>query len=189
MSSSSSSNTNWAEFLTSVDSNQFLQNNSTDTSLQPGEEYPTAPHPYMVLAGRNKDATMNQIATLLSTSAEDVPSVHRPKFLARQTTAQTKWPYPYTEENPCSTQLYKHWETRFNMAIVQIVSTQFRRDKHIPKEGNDLFSQGTTKFTSYDSTADAGVTSQGLQLCQPLFMKHMYYVRQSTLTDLAAFAL
>ena len=70
-SSSISGTVNWKEFVTAVESNQFLQDEGTDTSLQPGEEYLKTPHPYMVSAHKLKSATMNQISQLIDTKPTD----------------------------------------------------------------------------------------------------------------------
>ena len=81
MATSSKSTVNWGDFLQAVSANQYLQEESTDTSLQPGEEYPTAPYPHMVHAHKQKHATLNQISTLLDTLPATVPSSDRPAFI------------------------------------------------------------------------------------------------------------
>jgi hypothetical protein len=182
---SSSSNTsgpfNYKEFITTVQSNTFLQDEGTDNSLQPGEEYPKTPHPYMVTAHKHKGATMNHIIQLLDTKPADVPLDTRADFTALRKTAQAKWSYPYTVENTCGTITYEHWKTQFDTAIIQIVSAQFQHDRKVTKEGKDLFSQGTTRFMDVDPTRANSISAKGLQICQPLLLDHMYYCRNSTL--------
>ena len=124
MSLPSSGTVDWKDFLKGVESNPFLQEESTDTSLQPGEQYPIAPHPYMVGCEKQKDATMNQITTLLQTKPSEVPVESRPAFIVSRDKTKAKWLYPFTVENPSGTQNYAHWLTQFNNAVVQIVSTQ-----------------------------------------------------------------
>ena len=128
-----SSSSSWKQFLQQVQTNQYLQNESTDTSLQPGEEYPKMHHPYMVDAHKQGQATMNQITLLLTTTVTEVDSDCREEFIEQRATARSKWPYPYTAENPCGTQVFEHWETQFNTAVLQIVSTQFERERRLTK--------------------------------------------------------
>ena len=76
--SSSTGNTNWTEFLQYVGKNQNLQDLNEDTSLQPGESYPVAPHPYMVNA--YKDATLNQVTSLLTTKISTATTANQKAF-------------------------------------------------------------------------------------------------------------
>ena len=117
---------NWGDFLRTVKGNQYLTDESTDTSLQPGEEYPTTEHPNMVNAYKQKHATLNQIAILIETSPASINVENRASFSAHKSEAENNWLYPYTVENPCGTQLYEHWLAKFITAVVQIVSTEFQ---------------------------------------------------------------
>ena len=123
----------WKDFINSVNANQHLQDESTDTSLQPGEEYPVAPHTYMVGAHKQTTATMNHITTLLESDSDYIPLPEREEFQALQMEARENWLFPYTSENPCGTQLYEHWKTQFNTAVIQIVSGQFQQDRRVSK--------------------------------------------------------
>ena len=165
---------NWVDFVKAVRVNHFLQEESTDTSLQPGEEYPLAPHLYMAEAHLEKTATMNQITTLLSTKPSEVqPAEAREMFTEQKLSAQTHWLYPYTVENPCGTQSFIHWQTAFNTAVIQIVSSQFSSQRRITREGRDLYSTASTKFLPDDTSTANTTTSHGLQMPAPAFESHV----------------
>jgi hypothetical protein len=165
-SSSSEPTVNWGAFIGDVGANQFLQDESTDTSLQPGEEYPTTPHPYMIGASKQRSATMNQIVILLGTKPAHVPEANRAKFTVLRDNAISNWLYPFTVENPCGTQYYDHWRVQFDTAIIQIVSAQFKLERRITNKGKDLYTQGAAPFMREGETHS--VTAKGLQICQPL---------------------
>ena len=88
MTSANKPTVNWADFLQTVAANQYLQEESTDTSLQPGEEYPHAPYPHMVHAHKQKHATLNQITTLLANLPSAVPANERVAFTKEREAAQ-----------------------------------------------------------------------------------------------------
>jgi hypothetical protein len=175
----------WARTLQQIDVNPFLQEDSTNTSLQPGEAYPNAPHPFMIKAYKQYDATMNQITQLIEANIDAVPERHRAAVRAQKLTKEHKWLYPYTVENPCGTVRYNHWKANFNLAVIQIVSSQFKQEHRITKDGADLYSQGTASFTD---GAEYAVSAKSLQVCQPLLLNHMYYCRNRTLVEVDEFA-
>ena len=88
----------------------------------------------MVGAYKQESATVNQITTLLETKATDVPTTERANFLVQKLAAHENWEYPYTVENPCGTQSFKHWRAQFNTAIIQIVSAEFQAKNRITKD-------------------------------------------------------
>ena len=90
-------------------------------------------------------------------------------------------------ENPCGTQSFLHWQTAFNTAVIQIVSSQFSSQRRITREGRDLYSTASTKFLPDDTSTANTTTAHGLQICQPLLLNHMYYCRNKTILDLQAF--
>ena len=109
MSSSNIGNTrDWTSFLTEVNANPFFTAESQDFTLQPGEEYPTAPHPHMVLAHKLKEATLNQVIVLVTTSPKNVPSEARAAFSAQRITTRKLWVYQFTPENPCAPNFFEH---------------------------------------------------------------------------------
>ena len=147
-----SSSSSWTEFFDHLNANPQLTNQSTDISLQPGEEYPQAPHTYMIAATKCKESTMNQILRLINTRASEIPIEHKVAFKSHKKSKEAKWLYPYNEENPCGTLVFEHWLIRFNTAVIEIVSKQFRRGKRVSKEGTDLFAQGRAQLSGNDST-------------------------------------
>ena len=184
MSSSVEKYVNWKEFCTAVKANQYLQDESTDTSLQPGEEYSGAPHAYMVGSIKQKGSTMNQITRLFTTKSVDIPSESRGVFTALREAAKAKWLYPYTVENPSGTQNFEHWKTQLNTAVIQIVSAEFEAKRLITPTGRDLYSQGSVTFIANDASCANSSTARGLQICQPLLLNHMYYCKNRTLVAL-----
>jgi hypothetical protein len=188
MSSSGKNGTvNWADFLQTVSANQYLRDESTDTSLQPGEEYPSSPHPYMVHAHKQKHATLNQISTLLDNAPSTVPATDRAAFTLAREEAQNNWLYPYTVENPCGTQVFSHWLSQFNTAVVQIVSVEFQHQKRLSKEGKDLYSTASSTFLDGDPARHA-ITAKGLEIGQPLLLEHMYCCTAKTMIALKKFS-
>jgi hypothetical protein len=134
MSSSTGKTTNsMTEFLQSVKANQFLQEDNADTSLQPGEEYPVAPHPSMIDSYKQKTATLNQITTLVEKDPREIPADQRAKFIAVRDETIDSWLFPHTVENPCGILAFDHWKTKFNTAVVQIVTAQFQKDRRNPR--------------------------------------------------------
>jgi hypothetical protein len=184
MSTSSKEHVDWEQLLQSITTNPFLQKNSTNTSLQPGEEYPAAPHPFMIKAYKQTDATLNQISRLITTDTATVPERYRASVDLEKRTKEHKWLYPYTVENPCGTVRYEHWKADFNLAVVQIVSSQFKRESRVTKDGHDLYSQGSVAFTA---GRENSIPAASLQICQPLLLNNMYYCRNRTLVELDDF--
>ena len=85
-----------------------------------------------------------------------------------------------------STQVYEHWKTQFNTAVIQIVSGQFQQDRRVSKGGNDLYNKGTGNFMDR-AVSGSTVTAMGLQICQPILYDHMYFCRNKTMNDLKKF--
>jgi hypothetical protein len=142
----------------------------------------------MVHAHKQKHATLNQITTLLDTLPSTVPVYDRPAFTVQREAAQDNWQYPYTVENPCGTQVFEHWQTQFNTAVVQIVSTEFHQQKRLSREGKDLYTQGSSTFLDGDP-ARHSLTAKGLQIGQPLLLEHMYCCTNKTMIALKKFCL
>ncbi len=186
-SSGNTSKHNVKKLLQEIRENQFLQDESTDTSLKPGEQYPVTPHPYMSNAHKQRGSTVNQITELLGIKLTDVPQDDRQEFQTRQQKERTKWAFPYTVDNPVGSQAFQHWMTSFNNAILQTVTLEFQKDRRITKEGRDLLETGTTRFLNDDGNADNTVSAKGLHICQPLLMNHIYYCRNPTILDLKEF--
>ena len=185
-SSNSSRTTNIKRLLQDIRGNTFLHDESTDTSLQPGEQYPITPHSYMANAHKQRGATVNQITELLQTKPSEVSADDRKEYNETKLLA-AKWLFPYTVENPIGTQAYQHWKTAFNLAILQIVTQEFQKDRRITKEGSDLLQQGSTKFLPDNRSDDKALAAKGLQICQPVLANHPYFCRNSTSIELAAF--
>ena len=136
-SSNSSRTTNIKRLLQDIRGNTFLHDESTDTSLQPGEQYPITPHSYMVNAYKQRGATVNQITELLQTKPSEVSPEDKREYNETELLA-AKWLFPYTVDNPIGTHAYQHWKTAFNLAILQIVTQEFQKDRRITKKGSDL---------------------------------------------------
>jgi hypothetical protein len=139
----------------------------------------------MVKAHKQYDATMNQITSLIEANLDTVPEKHRAAIKQQKLVKEHKWLYPYSVENPCGTTRYAHWKANFNLAVIQIVSSQFKQDSRITRDGTDLYSQGTTTFTDGNEHA---ISAKVLQVCQPLLHNNMYYCSNSTLVEVDTFA-
>ena len=61
----------WTNFLTEVTANPFFAAEAQDSTLLPGEEYPNAPHPHLVLAHKLTECTLNQVTVLVTTNPQD----------------------------------------------------------------------------------------------------------------------
>ena len=93
---------------------------------------------------------MNQILRLINTRKSEIPQEYKAAFNSHKKSKEAKWLYPYNEENPCGTLVFEHWLTRFNTAVIEIASKQFRRDKRVTREGSNLFAQGRAQFSGTD---------------------------------------